>query len=221
MNFLLDTDICSAHMRRPAQLAHRFIQYAGGLAIPTIVLAELFAGAYKHPNPPRLLTLISSLAEACQHKPTIDDDRSARDVGTVDAPGPHSQVTLGPTNRRRNSDRHRLLVCFQIPDRAREVAPTEPARSAGRTGDREGRASFGSTCRNWTQNRTCPASPSTSRVIIWWRSVRSLAMGGPRRSQKERHPCSVSTAEITALTERAMRGRRVAREPAIRLCAPR
>jgi len=63
MNFLLDTDICSAHMRRPAQLAHRFIQYAGGLAIPTIVLAELFAGAYKHPNPPRLLTLISDLLQ--------------------------------------------------------------------------------------------------------------------------------------------------------------
>jgi tRNA(fMet)-specific endonuclease VapC len=40
MNFLLDTDTCSAHMRRPAQLAHRFIQYSGGLAIPTIVLAE-------------------------------------------------------------------------------------------------------------------------------------------------------------------------------------
>jgi len=57
MNFLLDTDICSAHMRRPAQLAHRFIQYAGGLAIPTIVLAELFAGAYKHPNPPPVVNL--------------------------------------------------------------------------------------------------------------------------------------------------------------------
>ena len=25
MSFLLDTDICSAHMRRPARLAHRFI----------------------------------------------------------------------------------------------------------------------------------------------------------------------------------------------------
>ena len=63
MNFLLDTDICSAHMRRPDQLAHRFIQYAGGLAIPTIVLAELFAGAYKHLNPPRLLALISDLLQ--------------------------------------------------------------------------------------------------------------------------------------------------------------
>ena len=33
MNFLLDTDICSAHMRRPAILAHRFVQYTSQLAI--------------------------------------------------------------------------------------------------------------------------------------------------------------------------------------------
>ena len=63
MSFLLDTDTCSAHMRRPAQLAHRFIQYTGRLAIPTIVLGELYAGAYKHPNPTRLLTLISDLLQ--------------------------------------------------------------------------------------------------------------------------------------------------------------
>jgi tRNA(fMet)-specific endonuclease VapC len=63
MNFLLDTDTCSAHMRRPTRLAHRFIQYAGGLAIPTVVLAELYAGAYKHPNPPSLLTLLNDLLQ--------------------------------------------------------------------------------------------------------------------------------------------------------------
>src|SRR6266550_2097111 len=66
MNFLLDTDTCSAHMRRPARLAHRFVQYAGGLAIPTIVLAELYAGAYKHPNPSRLVTLIGDLLQEVQ-----------------------------------------------------------------------------------------------------------------------------------------------------------
>ncbi len=61
MIFLLDTDTCSAHMRRPARRAHRFIQYTGGLAIPTIVLGELYAGAYKHPNPAKLLSLIANL----------------------------------------------------------------------------------------------------------------------------------------------------------------
>ena len=66
MNFLLDTDICSAHMRRPTQLAHRFVQHAGGLAIPTIVLAELYAGAHKHPNPAKLLPLIADLLQEVQ-----------------------------------------------------------------------------------------------------------------------------------------------------------
>ena len=63
MKFLLDTNICSAHMRRPGQLAHRFIQYLDQLAIPTIVLGELYAGAYKHPDSGRLLGLIDELLE--------------------------------------------------------------------------------------------------------------------------------------------------------------
>lgn len=66
MNFLLDTDTCSAHMRRPTKLAHRFIQYSGGLAIPTIVLAELHAGAHNHPDPAKLLALIADLLQEVQ-----------------------------------------------------------------------------------------------------------------------------------------------------------
>jgi tRNA(fMet)-specific endonuclease VapC len=61
MTHLLDTNICSAHMRRPGGLAHRFFQHAGGLTISTVVLAELYAGAYKRPNPHRLLSLIADL----------------------------------------------------------------------------------------------------------------------------------------------------------------
>ncbi len=34
MSFLLDTNICSAHFRRPAGLSHQFIQYSGRLFIP-------------------------------------------------------------------------------------------------------------------------------------------------------------------------------------------
>jgi tRNA(fMet)-specific endonuclease VapC len=63
MTHLLDTNICSAHMRRPGGLAHRFFQYAGGLAISTVVLAELYSGAYKHPSPSRLLALIGDLLQ--------------------------------------------------------------------------------------------------------------------------------------------------------------
>jgi tRNA(fMet)-specific endonuclease VapC len=46
MNFLLDTNIVSHHMRGSAGLAHRFIQHGGRLAMPSLVLAELYAGAY-------------------------------------------------------------------------------------------------------------------------------------------------------------------------------
>ena len=63
MTHLLDTDICSAHMQRPAGLAHRFFQYAGGLAISAVTLAELYAGAYKPQQPGRLLRLIADLLQ--------------------------------------------------------------------------------------------------------------------------------------------------------------
>ncbi len=58
MSFLLDTNICSAHFRRPAGLAHRFMQYSGRLFVPTIVLGELFAWAYRRDDPKPLLKFI-------------------------------------------------------------------------------------------------------------------------------------------------------------------
>jgi tRNA(fMet)-specific endonuclease VapC len=61
MTHLLDTDICSAHMKRPAGLAHRFVQYGGGLAIAAVTLGELYAGAYHLPRPTQLLTGIADL----------------------------------------------------------------------------------------------------------------------------------------------------------------
>jgi tRNA(fMet)-specific endonuclease VapC len=63
MTHLLDTNICSAHMRHPAGLAHRFFQHAGNIAVSTVVLSELYSGAYKHPNPPKLLSLIADLLQ--------------------------------------------------------------------------------------------------------------------------------------------------------------
>lgn len=77
MTHLLDTNICSAHMRRPGGLAHRFFQYAGRLAIPSIVLAELYAGAYKHSQQARLLTLI---AELLKEVAVLDFDPACADV---------------------------------------------------------------------------------------------------------------------------------------------
>lgn len=61
MSYLLDTNICSAHIRRPAGLAHRFVQHAGRLYLSTIVLGELYAGAYMSAGSQKILMGITDL----------------------------------------------------------------------------------------------------------------------------------------------------------------
>ena len=81
MTHLLDTNTVSAHIKRPGGLAHRFFQHAGGLAVPTIVLAEMYAGAHKLPSPSRLLTAISDIL---QEVAVLDFDlRCAETFGRV------------------------------------------------------------------------------------------------------------------------------------------
>src|SRR5580765_2768781 len=93
MTFLLDTDTCSAHMRRPAKLAHRFIQYTGQLAIPTVVLAELYLGAYHHTQPARLLALIADLL---QEVTVLDfDSACAEQFGKVGGPLLQQGIQIG------------------------------------------------------------------------------------------------------------------------------
>jgi tRNA(fMet)-specific endonuclease VapC len=58
MSFLLDSNICSAHLRRPAGLAHYFMQHGGRLFTTTVVLAELYAWAFKRTDTQRVLRLI-------------------------------------------------------------------------------------------------------------------------------------------------------------------
>ena len=58
MSFLLDTDICSAHIKRPAGLMHRFVQHSGRLFLSTIALGELYVWAHRRPNPASLLQAI-------------------------------------------------------------------------------------------------------------------------------------------------------------------
>lgn len=58
MTHLLDTNICSAYLKRPGGLAHRFMQHGAGLAIPTLVLAELYTWAFRRSQPDPLLRLI-------------------------------------------------------------------------------------------------------------------------------------------------------------------
>jgi len=60
MSFLLDTNICSAHLKRPSGLIHRFVQHGGSLHISTIVLGELYTWAYRRTDPQKLLSVIET-----------------------------------------------------------------------------------------------------------------------------------------------------------------
>lgn len=65
MSFLVDTDICSAHLRNTRGVGSRFIQHGGNLYISTISLAELYTWASREKSPPRymdgLMALLSDM----------------------------------------------------------------------------------------------------------------------------------------------------------------
>jgi tRNA(fMet)-specific endonuclease VapC len=58
MSFLLDSDICSAYLRRPGSLFARFMQYSGRLWISTITLSDLYTWAYKQDDPTVILNKV-------------------------------------------------------------------------------------------------------------------------------------------------------------------
>lgn len=60
MSFLLDTNICSAHLKSRGGLTHRLLQYSGRLYLPTVVVGELYAWAYRRDDPSKLLNQIEN-----------------------------------------------------------------------------------------------------------------------------------------------------------------
>jgi len=60
MSFLLDTDNCSAHLKRPSGLIHRFVQHSGRLHLSTVALAELYVWAFQRSKPTRVMQLIEN-----------------------------------------------------------------------------------------------------------------------------------------------------------------
>jgi tRNA(fMet)-specific endonuclease VapC len=82
MSFLLDTNICSAHLKRPAGLMHRFIQHSGRLHIPTIVLGELYAWAFHRKDPTQVILRIEN--DLLTDVAVLDfDSRCAKKFGEV------------------------------------------------------------------------------------------------------------------------------------------
>jgi tRNA(fMet)-specific endonuclease VapC len=61
MSFVLDTNILSAHLRRPAGLIHRFIQHSGRLYTSGICLGELYVWAHRPDDPSERLAAIEHM----------------------------------------------------------------------------------------------------------------------------------------------------------------
>ena len=62
MSFLLDTCTISAHIRRPAGLPARFVQYSGRLYLSSMALAELYVLAYRLDDPTARLNAIAEVS---------------------------------------------------------------------------------------------------------------------------------------------------------------
>ncbi len=60
MSFLIDTDVCSAHLKTNS-LTHRFLQYMGRLHISSVTLAELYTWALRAGASPKRLQSLNDL----------------------------------------------------------------------------------------------------------------------------------------------------------------
>ncbi|MGD9646113.1 MAG: type II toxin-antitoxin system VapC family toxin [Pirellulales bacterium] len=82
MSFLLDTDTCSAHLRRPAGLMHRFTQYSGRLFVSMVGVAELYAWAHHRDDPRPISDAIDFMLQ--NEVVVLDFDRDcAREFGKL------------------------------------------------------------------------------------------------------------------------------------------
>ncbi|MGD0464759.1 MAG: type II toxin-antitoxin system VapC family toxin [Tepidisphaeraceae bacterium] len=77
MNFLLDTNICSAYLKGDGRVFNRFIQHAGGLSVSAIVVAELYSWVYRAKTRPDRLQGLASLLSELQLIP-VDHDVARR-----------------------------------------------------------------------------------------------------------------------------------------------
>jgi len=62
MSFLVDTDICSAHLRGERAVNSRFLQYTGRLHVSVVTLAELYTWVSRKSAPPRHRDALLALA---------------------------------------------------------------------------------------------------------------------------------------------------------------
>ena len=66
MSFLIDTDVCSAYLRGPGPLFHRFMQYSGRLNVSAVTLAELYTWTLRRNSSPRFQAVLNALLNDVQ-----------------------------------------------------------------------------------------------------------------------------------------------------------
>ena len=111
MTHLLDTDTCSAHMRRPAGLAHRFFQYAGGIAISSVAQFARQSSvdsllASKAPAPVTIDTVRDAARDLARHAGSL----ATSALGTRDQWQVIDQVATLELGGAINSARHRTMA---------------------------------------------------------------------------------------------------------------
>ena len=63
MNYLLDTNICSAYIKGDATVWNRFIQYSGGIALSVITVGELWTWAKRAKHGQRVHRAVGEFIE--------------------------------------------------------------------------------------------------------------------------------------------------------------
>jgi len=63
VSFVVDTDICSAYLRGDGRIFSRFVQYAGGIHLSSITVAELFKWACRAGVSPKRLVSVQQLID--------------------------------------------------------------------------------------------------------------------------------------------------------------
>ena len=65
MSFLIDTDICSAHLKGVERVNTRFLHHSGELSLSAVSLAELYTWVLRSKSPPKyhhgLIALLSDM----------------------------------------------------------------------------------------------------------------------------------------------------------------
>jgi tRNA(fMet)-specific endonuclease VapC len=77
MSFLVDTDICSAHLRGHREVTGRFLQYGGRLCISVVTIAELTHWMCRRNTPARFHAVYSEMMAELR---IVDLDRSIAEV---------------------------------------------------------------------------------------------------------------------------------------------